>query len=109
MQLRVPVTEGKRYKVGDFTLRGQHDRQGRGAPAAVQARRQGDTYSEKQIRKGLEKAREVYGAGGYYEFTAYPDLQPRDMPPMPGANGADEAAGRTVGRTPAERAARSST
>jgi outer membrane protein insertion porin family len=47
----------------------------------------GDIYSEKVIRKGLEKAREVYGTGGYYEFVAYPDLRPRDMPPM--ENGAE--------------------
>ena len=35
----------------------------------------GEFYSEKAIRKGLEKAREVYGAGGYFEFTGYPGLQ----------------------------------
>src|SRR5262249_25435581 len=40
----------------------------------------GEYYSEKKIRKGLEKAREAYGAGGYYEFTGYPDLKPRDEP-----------------------------
>src|SRR3970282_2573234 len=37
----------------------------------------GEYYSEKDIRKGLEKAREVYGAGGFFEFTAFPDLLPR--------------------------------
>src|SRR6185295_3005382 len=30
--------------------------------------------------KGLEKAREVYGAGGYFEFTGYPDYKFRDQP-----------------------------
>ena len=38
---------------------------------------EGDVYSEKLIRKGFEKAKEVYGSGGYMEFTGYPDLQPR--------------------------------
>ena len=42
--------------------------------------KQGDFYSEKEIRKGLEKAQEVYGAGGYFEFTGYPDYKFRDDP-----------------------------
>ena len=37
-------------------LRGQHGRQGRGAAAAVQVRARASTYSEKKIKKGLEKA-----------------------------------------------------
>ena len=90
VQLRVPVTEGKRYKVGNFTFEGNTIVKGESLRPLFKLNT-GDTYSEKHIRKGLEKAREIYGAGGYYEFTAYPDLQPRDMPPMPG-NG-DDAAG----------------
>src|SRR5205823_804934 len=39
----------------------------------------GEYYSEKKIRKGLEKAQEIYGTGGYMEFTGYPDLKPRDV------------------------------
>jgi outer membrane protein insertion porin family len=31
------------------------------------------------IRKGLDDARDVYGSGGYFEFTGYPDLKPRDL------------------------------
>src|SRR5207253_3209765 len=33
-----------------------------------------------KIRKGLEKAREVYGTGGYWEFTGFPELKPHDDP-----------------------------
>ena len=40
---------------------------------------EGEIYSEKKIRKGLEAAREAYGTGGYWEFTGYPDLHPRDQ------------------------------
>ena len=40
--------------------------------------RRGDFYSEEQIREGLNKARELYGAIGRFEFTAFPDLNPRD-------------------------------
>ncbi|HEY3045523.1 MAG TPA: BamA/TamA family outer membrane protein [Vicinamibacterales bacterium] len=77
--LRIPITEGNRYKVGDFTFDGN---------TVVKAEflkplfklKTGEYYSEKKIRKGLEKAREVYGTGGYWEFTGYPDLRPRDLP-----------------------------
>ena len=40
----------------------------------------GEYYGEKRIRKGLEKAREVYGTGGYFEFTGFPDYKFRDDP-----------------------------
>ena len=86
VQLRVPVTEGKQYKVGNFTFDGNKIVKSEALRPLFKIET-GETYSEKDIRKGLEKAREVYGAGGYYEFTAYPDLQPRDLPAMPGANG----------------------
>jgi outer membrane protein insertion porin family len=86
VQLRVPVTEGKQYKVGNFTFEGNTIVKGEALRPLFKLKT-GETYSEKHIRKGLEKAREIYGAGGYYEFTAYPDLQPRDMPAMTGGNG----------------------
>ena len=35
----------------------------------------GDWYNEKDVRDGLIKAREIYGAGGYMEFTGFPDHQ----------------------------------
>jgi len=79
VQLRVPVTEGQRYKVGDFTFEGNTVVKTEALRSLFKSR-QGDFYSEKSIRKGLEKAREVYGAGGYFEFTGFPDLKPRDLP-----------------------------
>jgi outer membrane protein assembly factor BamA len=39
----------------------------------------GSYYRETTIRRGLEKAREAYGAGGYFEFTGYPDFRFRDL------------------------------
>jgi outer membrane protein insertion porin family len=87
VQLTVPVTEGDRYKVGNFDFDGN---------TIVKAEHlrplfkldEGDYYDEEKIRKGLEKAREVYGAGGYYEFTAYPDLTPRNGGSAPANNAA---------------------
>ena len=73
--LRIPVVEGERYRLGSFAIEGN---------AAVGADllrplfklASNDYYSEKSVRDGLEKAREVYGAAGYFEFTGYPELKP---------------------------------
>jgi outer membrane protein insertion porin family len=79
VSLRVPITEGQRYKVGTFDVAGntvvKTDYLKPLFKTSV-----GDYYSEGRIRKGLEKAREVYGTGGYFEFTGFPDLKPRDEP-----------------------------
>ena len=76
VQLRVEVDEGRRYRLGRFAIDGAT------VVRAEVLRRlfdlaEGGDYREERVRKGLEKAREIYGAGGYYEFTGYPDLAPR--------------------------------
>ncbi|HXE80867.1 MAG TPA: POTRA domain-containing protein [Vicinamibacterales bacterium] len=88
--LKIPVHEGERYRVGDFEFDGvQTVRED-----ALRSRFKldhGDWYSEKKIRKGLEAAREIYGSVGYWEFTGYPDLRPRDLPdPEVATNGSPE-------------------
>ena len=85
VQLQVPVTEGNRYRVGNFTFDGNTIVKAESLRPLFKLE-EGDYYNEEQIRKGLDKAREVYGAGGYYEFTAYPDLSPRDQPDPAAAN-----------------------
>jgi len=76
--LRIPITEGNRYRVGDFTFDGNSVVKSEFLKPLFKLKA-GEYYSEKRIRKGLEKAREVYGTGGYFEFTGYPDLKPRDQ------------------------------
>jgi len=78
VQLRIPVQEGGRYKVGKFTFDGNKVVKGEALRPLFKLN-EGEFYSEKRIRKGMESAREVYGAGGYWEFTGYPDLKPRDL------------------------------
>jgi outer membrane protein insertion porin family len=88
VQLRVPITEGDRYKVGEFSFEGNTVVKADALKGLFKFD-QGEYYSEKKIKKSLDKAREVYGAGGYYEFVAYPDLKPRNIPTAEGdgANG----------------------
>ncbi|HTI36867.1 MAG TPA: POTRA domain-containing protein, partial [Vicinamibacterales bacterium] len=78
VQLRVPVTEGDRYKIGEFSFEGNTVVKEEALKALFKFD-QGEYYSEKKIKKSLDKAREVYGAGGYYEFVAFPDLKPRNV------------------------------
>jgi outer membrane protein insertion porin family len=75
--LGIPVTEGERYRLGAFTIEGNTSVQPEYLLSLFKLR-QGDVYSEKAIREGLNKARELYGALGRFEFTAYPELSPRD-------------------------------
>lgn len=77
VQLVVPVTEGPRYRVGEFTFDG-NDVVKAEILRPLFKMKTGDWYSEKRIRDGLEKARELYGGGGYFEFTGFPDLQPQE-------------------------------
>ena len=88
VQLRIPVTEGKRYRIGNFTFDGNTVVRDEILRPLFKVK-EGDFYSHEKITKAFEKARELYGAGGYYEFTPYPDLRPRDMP----GNGPDPDAG----------------
>jgi outer membrane protein insertion porin family len=85
VQLQIPVTEGNRYRIGNFTFDGNTIVKAENLRPLFKLD-EGDYYDEEKIRKGLDKARELYGAGGYYEFTAYPDLAPRDQPDPSTAN-----------------------
>ncbi len=76
VSLKIPVDEGTPYKVGKFEFTGNtiipSDRL-----RPLFKLTDGDLYSEKKVRKGFEKAKEAYGANGYMEFTALPDLDAR--------------------------------
>lgn len=76
VSLKIPVDEGNPYKVGKFDFTGNtivpSDKL---RPLFKIA--EGDLYKEKDVRKGFEKAKELYGAAGYMEFIALPDLDAR--------------------------------
>lgn len=75
VELSVPVDEGPRYKVGEFTFEGNKIVKTEFLQPLYKLKA-GDWYSDKPIRNGLVKTRELYGAGGYFEFTGFPDLAP---------------------------------
>ena len=69
----------------------------------------GEYYSEKSVRKGMEKAREIYGSIGYFEFTAFPDFTFRDLPEDAQPRSMEEAQRATAVTGPASPARPSST
>ena len=79
VELRIPVTEGPRYRVGELSFAGNT------LVKSEQLRplfklQPGEWYSRKEVDEGRKKAQEIYGGAGYMEFTAFPDLKPSDDP-----------------------------
>ena len=76
IRLRVPVDEGERYKIGKFEI-------AQGTAIKPEFLRplfklkEGDYYSRKKIAKGFEKAKDLYGAVGYWQMVPDPILCPR--------------------------------
>ena len=77
VQLIIPVTEGERYRVGAFTIEG-NDVLSSEVLEPIFEVTVGDWYNEEDIREGLVRAQELYGTGGYMEFTGFPDITPSD-------------------------------
>ena len=89
VELRIPVTEGQQYRIGKLSFEGNKIVNDAALRPLFKVK-EGEIYSEKNIRKGFEKAKELYGTGGYMDFTGYPDLAPRDAPQ---ANGNPDQSG----------------
>jgi outer membrane protein insertion porin family len=79
VQLRIPIVEGVRHRIGTVTFDGNQL-----VPTdtlqKLFALKEGEWYSQAAVRKGLERARELYGAAGYMEFTGFPDLAAPSIP-----------------------------
>jgi outer membrane protein insertion porin family len=74
VQLDVPIDEGERFKLGQFNFDGNTVIKSEFLRPLFKLQ-PGQFYSEKRIRDGLIKSREMYGGGGYFEFTGFPDLE----------------------------------
>src|SRR5439155_2854067 len=97
IELQIPVTEGRRYRVGEFTFAGNKVVKSEGLRPLFKLET-GDYYNEKKIRDGLKKAQELYGSGGYFEFVGFPDLDfPNEPKPGVGQPGAQPGEGDGAG------------
>ena len=97
VQLRVPIIEGDRFKVASLKFDGNKVVKTEFLQSLFKLK-PGDWYSDKVVRKGMEKAQEAYGTVGYFEFTGYPDLTPEGQgtPDQPGGGvpKTDQASGK---------------
>jgi outer membrane protein insertion porin family len=79
IELRIPVTEGSRYRVKGFEVAGNKVVKTDALTPLFKVKT-GEYYNWKDIRKGFQKAQEIYGAGGYMDFTGYPEYKFSDDP-----------------------------
>ena len=77
VRLRIPVSEGERYRVGTLDFDGHDVLRTEALSGIFSGLEPGDYYSEQVVRDAFDVAREAYGAIGYYEMTVFPDLLPR--------------------------------
>jgi len=75
MTLEVPVSEGTRFKVNKIDFAG-NDKIPGDVMRPLFKMKTGDYYNEKRIRQGFEKIKEIYGTGGHFEMTPYPEFKP---------------------------------
>lgn len=77
LRLRIPVDEGERYRIGEVNFAGNEILLEAGLERIFEDIEPGNYYSEGDVRKGFDDARELYGSLGYYEMTLAPELSPR--------------------------------
>ncbi len=82
IQLRIPVTEGERYRFGDLRFEGNKVVRSEGL-RSLYAIENGEWYNRKKLQDGNKKAQEIYGGAGYMEFTPFPMLTFSDDPNRP--------------------------
>jgi outer membrane protein insertion porin family len=82
IQLRIPVTEGERYKFGNLNFEGNKVVRADGLRSLYKIAN-GEWYSRKKLQDGNKKAQEIYGGAGYMEFTPFPMLTFSDDPNRP--------------------------
>jgi outer membrane protein insertion porin family len=79
IELRIPVTEGPRYRMGTLTFDGNKVVPS-DALKTVYKLEPGDWYSRKELYDGFRKTQEAYGSLGYMEWTPAPVFKYSDEP-----------------------------
>ena len=82
VQLRIPVTEGKRYRMGDLSFEGNKLFPSEALRTLFKVA-PGEWYNKKKLDDGNKKAQEVYGSRGFMEWTPFPMMKYSDDPNNP--------------------------
>ena len=83
IRLRVPVEEGRRYRIGTFTIADNQSVKTEPLRAAFKVS-EGEWYNHAKIKKGLDKVQDLYGSLGFYQFLPEPTPALRGVDPQTG-------------------------
>jgi outer membrane protein insertion porin family len=75
VDVTIPVEEGDRYRLGRFIIRGNKLFKQEQLEPVLQLKT-GDIFNLGKVRKSIENFQKLYGAYGYINFTADPDIEP---------------------------------
>jgi outer membrane protein insertion porin family len=78
IDIRMPVEEGERYRLGGITFTGNTHVPNVKALRAQFPTKDGEFFNATAVGKGLENLRKAYGSLGYINFTAVPTPRPDD-------------------------------
>ena len=78
IDIRIPVDEGERYRLGGITFTGNTHVPNVKALRAQFPTKDGEYFNATAVGKGLENLRKAYGSLGYINFTAVPTPKPDD-------------------------------
>ena len=79
IELRIPLTEGPRYRMGELSFEGNKVATSEGLKTLYKLK-PGEWYSRKKLYDGFRVTQEVYGARGYMEWTPAPMFKYSDEP-----------------------------
>jgi outer membrane protein insertion porin family len=72
IDIRIPIDEGERYRLGGVTFTGNQHVQNVKALRAQFPTKDGEFFNATAVGKGLDNLRKAYGSLGYINFTAVP-------------------------------------
>lgn len=76
VRVEVPIETGPRYRVGTVTFAGNEKVDSAVLAHVFRKIEPGEFYRHQDFEDARTKLQELYGATGYLDFSAYPDLQP---------------------------------
>jgi outer membrane protein insertion porin family len=89
IRLRIPVDEGLQYRIGKFEITGDASLRHEVVREQFDIE-EGDRFNLKKLRKGFERASELYGTFGFWQWQPIPELTPRGIDPTTGQPIGDE-------------------
>ncbi len=75
VDITIPVEEGDRYRLKEVKFTGNKAITNIAILRKAIPMKDGETFNVEMVRQGIKNLRDIYGAGGYINFTPVPDTQ----------------------------------